>query len=99
MSDAHVADTASFGRRTLTCIKVAYLIGFFALLSGVFYPFVSGGSLAEVIAGVLVLFMGLLGGLAVYRSTSSKSPKPLFVTGFLIIVTSFTLILVMSGVI
>lgn len=87
----------SLGRRTLIGVKGAYLGGFFALLSGVFYPFVSQGPLGEVILGVVVLFLGLLGGIVVYRAVSSKSVAPLLVLGFSMIASSFGLILYMSG--
>ncbi|MDD9808716.1 MAG: hypothetical protein OXU86_04295 [Thaumarchaeota archaeon] len=87
----------TLGRRTLIGIKGAYLAGFFALLSGIFYPFVSQGPLGEVILGVLVLFLGLLGGIVVYRAVTSESVVPLLVLGFSMVASSFGLILYMSG--
>jgi len=87
----------SLGRRTLIGVKGAYLGGFFALLSGVFYPFVSQGPLGEVILGVLVLFLGLLGGIVVYRAVTSGSVVALLVLGFSMVASSFGLILYMAG--
>lgn len=87
----------SLGRRMLIGIKWAYLGGFFALLSGVFYPFVSQGPLGEVILGVLVLFLGLLGGIVVYRAVTSGSVVPLLLLGFTMVASSFGLILYLSG--
>ena len=48
--------------------KYVYLVAFFALLAGFFNPLITGSSFDGVISGVLVLFVGLAGGVLLYKS-------------------------------
>ena len=54
-----------------------YLAVFFALLSGLFYPLIKQASFDEVIMGTLTLFLGLAGGIMLYR-VAAGSNKALF---------------------
>ena len=87
------------GQRSIRVIKGFYIIGFFSLLSGVFYPIITGRSFSDTISGVIVLLIGLSGGLLVYRgATSDKSSTPFVITGLAIISISLVLILYLARV-
>jgi len=65
----------------LTGFKYIYLVAFFALLSGLFYPLISNTSFDLVIVGVLVLFLGLAGGVLLYRAATSEKKRGIFLGG------------------
>jgi len=83
----------------LTGIKYVYLIFFFALLSGMFYPIIERGANAnQVIVGVLVLFVGLAGALCLYKaSTSEKRQKTYLIAGFAILTIALLLVFSTAG--
>lgn len=83
----------------LAGIKYVYLIFFFALLSGMFYPIIEQNADAtEVVAGVLILFVGLGGALCLYKaSVSEKRQKTYLVTGFAILTVALFLVFSISG--
>ncbi len=62
----------------LTGFKYIYLVAFFALLAGLFYPLITDTSFAGVIVGVLILFVGLAGGILLYRSTQFEKKRGIF---------------------
>lgn len=61
--------------KLLAGFKYVYLIIFFALLAGFFYPLITDTSFIGVIIGVLILFLGLAGGILLYRSTLFEKKK------------------------
>lgn len=61
--------------KIITGVKYGYLVAFFALLSGLFYPFIQGGSLDYVIMGIVVLFVGLAGAILVYKASTSDKKR------------------------
>ena len=65
----------------LTGFKYIYLVAFFALLAGFFYPLITDTSFDVVIIGVLILFVGLAGGVLLYRSATSESKRAIFLGG------------------
>jgi hypothetical protein len=65
----------------LTGFKYIYLVAFFALLAGLFYPLITNTSFDGVIAGVLILFVGLAGGVLLYRSATSENNRAIFLGG------------------
>ena len=83
----------------LTGVKFSYLIFFFALLSGMFYPIIEQNANAiEVVAGVLILFVGLAGALFLYKaSVSEKRQKTYLIAGFVILTIALFLIFYISG--
>lgn len=83
----------------LAGIKYVYLIFFFALLSGMFYPIIERGANAnQVIVGVLVLFVGLAGALCLYKaSTSEKRQKTYLIAGFTILAIALLLVFSAAG--
>ena len=83
----------------LAGIKYVYLIFFFALLSGMFYPIIERGANANlVVVGVLVLFVGLAGALCLYKaSTSEKRQKTYLIAGFAILAIALFLVFSAAG--
>ena len=80
------------------------LFAFFALLSGVFYPLITDPIPAEqnldnVIFGTGILFVGLVGGILVFKAITSdkKQGIRLLVSGFGLIAVSLTLIFTIAG--
>jgi hypothetical protein len=84
------------GTKILAGAKYVYLTAFFALLSGMFYPVITHTSGDSVVEGVLILFVGLAGGVSLYKAgTSDKHQKGYLITGFVIL--SIALLLVYAA--
>jgi hypothetical protein len=82
----------------LTGFKYIYLVAFFALLAGFFHPLITNTSFDSVIVGVLVLFVGLAGGVLLYRSATSEDKRELFLGGgFALIAISLYYIFQLTG--
>lgn len=78
--------------------KYIYLVAFFALLAGFFHPLITGDSFDSVIFGVFVLFVGLAGGILLYKSATSENRREIyFGGGFVIIGISLTMIFLITG--
>ncbi len=67
--------------KLLTGFKYIYLVAFFALLAGFFHPLITNTSFDGVVSGVLVLFVGLAGGVLLYRAATSESKRAIFLGG------------------
>ena len=65
----------------LTGFKYVYLIVFFALLSGFFYPLITNTSFDSVVIGIIILFVGLAGSLLLYKSAISEKRRIIFLGG------------------
>ena len=74
--------------------RYAYLLAIFALLSGVFFPLITPAiPFDHDIQGVTTLFLGLVGGILLFKATTSDNRrKILIVIGFALIAISLTLI-------
>ena len=84
--------------KMLSSFKYGYLIVFFALLSGIFYPVITDTSFEPVISGILILFLGLAGGVLLYRATTSETKrKTFFGSGFVLIGISLYFIFQLTG--
>ena len=84
--------------KALTGFKYIYLVAFFALLSGLFYPLITDTSFDGVITGVLTLFVGLAGGVLLYRSATSENRRGIFLGGgFTLIIISLYYIFQLTG--
>ena len=82
----------------LTGFKYIYLVAFFALLAGFFHPLITNTSFDSVIVGVLVLFVGLAGGVLLYRSATSEDKREIFLGGgFALIAISLYYIFQLTG--
>ena len=74
--------------------RYAYCLAIFALLAGVFSPFVLPGvSFDYVIMGTLTLFLGLSGGILLFKATTSDNRRGILIAiGFALITISLALI-------
>ena len=89
---------SNISSKTLSSFKYVYLITFFALLSGIFYPIINDLSFHMFYSGVLVLFLGLAGGVLVYKTTTSETKREIFFgVGFILIGISLYLIFQLTG--
>ena len=86
------------GSKILTGVKFFYLIFFFALLSGMFYPVITHGNSDGVIEGVLILFVGLAGAVSIYKAgTSDRHQKGYLIAGFVMVSISLLLVYAALG--
>ena len=69
---------SNISSKALSSFKYVYLIAFFTLLSGVFYPLITNTSFEPVISGILILFLGLAGGVLLYKATTSETRREIF---------------------
>lgn len=84
--------------KAITGVRYVYLIAFFALLSGFFYPLITGTSFDNVILGVVVLFVGLAGAVLVYKAAVSEKRRGIYLGGgFGLIAISFVYIIQFTG--
>ncbi len=84
--------------KALTGFKYIYLVAFFALLAGLFHPLITDTSFVGVIIGVLVLFVGLAGGVLLYRAATSENRRGVFLGGgFTLIIISLYYIFQLTG--
>ena len=82
---------------TTTSAKYVYMTAFFVLLAGFFHPLVSGTSFDSVIYGTLALFLGLLGGVLVYKAITSKQHLLYMGGGLGVLTITLFVILQMTG--
>ena len=74
--------------------RYVYLLAIFALLSGVFFPLITPGvSYDYAIQGTATLFLGLVGGIVLFKATTSDNRRGiLIVIGFVLIAICLALI-------
>ena len=74
--------------------RYVYLLAIFALLSGVFFPLITPGVPYDyVIQGTATLFLGLVGGILLFKTTTSDDRRGiLIVIGFVLIAICLALI-------
>ena len=74
--------------------RYAYLLAIFALLSGVFFPLITPGVPFDyVIQGTTILFLGLAGGILLFKATTSDNRRGILITiGFALIAICLVLI-------
>ena len=74
--------------------RYAYLLAIFALLAGVFFPLITPGvPYDHAIQGTATLFLGLAGGILLFKATTSDNRRGiLIVIGFVLIAISLALI-------
>ncbi len=82
----------------LTSFKYIYLVAFFTLLAGFFHPIITNTSFDGVIIGVLILFVGLAGGVLLYRAATSEKRRGIFLgAGFALMAISLYYIFQLTG--
>ena len=84
--------------KVLTGFKYIYLVVFFALLAGLFHPLITNTSFEPVWVGVLILFVGLAGGVLLYKTATSEKRRGIFLGGgFALIAISLYYIFQLTG--
>jgi len=78
--------------------RYAYLLAFFALLSGVFVPLITyQTSFDAVIQGTATLFLGLVGAILLFKGVTSDKRRGIFIAiGFALIAISLALIFMLQ---
>jgi hypothetical protein len=59
----------------LYAFRYVYLTAFFFLLSGIFAPIIKGKNYELPFVGVIILYIGLMGGIFLYESTQNEAKK------------------------
>ena len=74
--------------------QYAYLLAIFALLAGVFFPLITPGIPYDyAIQGTAILFLGLVGGILLFKAATSDNRKGILIAiGFASIAISLALI-------
>ena len=95
-----IEDTKTSGLNTILSQvpRYAYLLAFFALLAGIFYPLITNqASFDEVIEGIAALFLGLVGAILLFKATTSDERRGIFITiGFALIAISLAVIFMLQ---
>ena len=90
--------TTNTPKFVISGVKYVYLIVCFALLSGIFYPLVTGEGWEESLKGIGILAVGLFGGILLYKSiTSEKRRAMLMCCGFGLIAISLIIMYELVG--
>ena len=78
--------------------KYVYLAVLFVLLSGFFYPVITGASFEGVVVGTLVLSLGLVGAILVYKGVTLNERRGVYMgAGFGLLAASLFLILLLTN--
>ena len=74
--------------------RYAYLLAFFALLAGIFFPLITyQTSFDAVIQGIAALFLGLVGAILLFKGVTSDKRRGIFIAiGFTLMATSLAFI-------
>ena len=74
--------------------RYVYLLAIFALLAGVFFPLITPGvPFDHVIQGTATLFLGLAGGILLFKATTSDNRRGILIAiGLVLIAISLALI-------
>ena len=80
--------------------RYVYLLAFFALLAGIFFPLITyQTSFDGVIQGIATLFLGLAGAILLFKAATSNKRRGIFIAvGFALIAISLVLIFMLQGV-
>ena len=74
--------------------RYVYLLAIFALFTGIFFPLITPGmSFEYVIQGTATLFLGLAGGILLFKATTSDNSRGILIAiGFVLITICLVLI-------
>ena len=83
--------------------RYVYLVAFFALLSGVFFPLITDNpaeqNLNNLLSGTAMLFLGLTGTILIYKGTTANKNQAAVVSfGLVLIAISLALMFTIAGV-
>ena len=78
--------------------RYAYLLAFFALLAGIFFPLITPNVTYDgVIQGIAILFLGLVGAILLFKGVTSDKRREIFIAiGFALISISLALIFILQ---
>ena len=78
--------------------RYVYLLAFFALLAGIFFPLITyQTSFDVVIQGIATLFLGLAGAILLFKGVTSDKRRGIFIAiGFALIAISLALIFMLQ---
>lgn len=83
--------------KTISSFKYVYLVVFFMLLSGLFQPLITGNDADMLVAGTMILFLGLVGGILLWKSTQDRENRVIYMgLGFGLIGGSLYLIFLVT---
>ena len=91
-------ESTSLGYKPATILaqipRYVYLLAIFTLLSGIFFPLITPGvPFFWVIQGTAILFLGLAGGILLFKATTSDNKRGILIAiGFALIAISLALI-------
>ena len=89
---------SNISSKVVTGGKYIYLVIFFALLSGFFYPLITGAPADSLIFGTFILFVGLAGGVLLFKAATSDKKSGIYMGGgFVFIAISLYYILTLTG--
>jgi len=95
-----IEDTKTSGPNTVLSQipRYVYLLAFFALLAGVFFPLITPGvSFDPVIQGTAALFLGLAGAILLFKGVTSDKRREIFIAiGFTLISISLAFIFMLQ---
>ena len=84
--------------KILAGAKYIYLVVFFALLSGVFYPVITHSAWDPVVIGTIILFVGMAGAVSLYKgATGSNHKRAYLIIGLAIMAVAMFLIYAAIG--
>ncbi len=95
-----IEDTKTFSPNTILSQipRYVYLLAFFALLAGIFFPLITyQTSFDIVIQGIATLFLGLAGAILLFKGVTSDKRRGIFIViGFALIAISLALIFMLQ---
>ena len=95
-----IADTKTSSPNTVLSQipRYAYLLAFFALLAGIFFPLITHQATYDgVIQGIAILFLGLVGAILLFKGVTSDKRREIFIAiGFALISISLALIFILQ---
>ena len=95
-----IADTKTSSPNTILSQipRYAYLLAFFALLAGIFFPLITyQTSFDVVIQGIATLFLGLAGAILLFKGVTSDKRREIFIAiGFALIAISLVVIFMLQ---
>jgi len=95
-----IEDTKTFNPNTILSQipRYAYLLAFFALLAGIFFPIITyQTSFDVVIQGIATLFLGLAGAILLFKGVTSDKRREIFIAiGFALIAISLVVIFMLQ---
>jgi multisubunit Na+/H+ antiporter MnhB subunit len=82
----------------ITGLKYIYLLFFFGFLSGLFYPIVTGYAPDKALTGILILWIGLIGILLLYKAAKEEEKRLKYlIMGTIVVISDMFFIIAATG--